>query len=41
MSGSNSTPLGTAATMRDLYSSAKAAVVTGGFKLGMMMARPN
>ena len=38
MSGSKLLPLGTCFMMRSLYATAKAAVVTGGTKLGMQIA---
>ena len=38
MSGSKEEPLGTCFMMRSLYATAKAAVVTGGTKLGMQIA---
>ncbi len=41
MRGSKETPWGTASRMRWRYSMACCAVVAGGLKMGMMMARAN
>jgi len=40
MSGTKLLPGGSALIISSLYSTARAVVVTGGFKLGMMMALP-
>jgi len=41
ISGSKRNPAGSAATIRSRYACAAAVVVTGGFRLGMTIARAN